>query len=217
MDDTVNTNLIVDESIRLQQIEENKQLSYDDEDYDNSADQQNSDYVDEESEETLSQKSTRQNKQAMEDEQNNFGYGNNLGANTDAERIGIHEVNQAGNIFTRKRETTHDRSSELITIPNSSIASLDLQAELKFEECCVTLLAQKKWEQLLYYTESHLSKKNTSQYRAFFYRGVANYKLTNYEEACEDFNHALNIIQDRESLYPTTEEYNRRTVDDVDP
>ena len=69
-----------------------------------------------------------------------------------------------------------------------------MQAELRFEECCVTLLAGKKWEQLQYYAESHLSKKGTSQYRAFFYRGVANYKLMNYEYARDDFNAALSII-----------------------
>jgi hypothetical protein len=38
------------------------------------------------------------------------------------------------------------------------------------------LLAAKKWEELEAASFAHLRKRNTSNYRAFYYKGVANYK-----------------------------------------
>jgi hypothetical protein len=47
-------------------------------------------------------------------------------------------------------------------------------------------------------TNAHLQKPNTVHYFAFFYRGVANYKLMQYEDARDDFTSALDIMLEKE-------------------
>jgi hypothetical protein len=56
------------------------------------------------------------------------------------------------------------------------------------------LLAAKKWEELEAASFAHLRKRNTSNYRAFYYKGVANYKQQNYDDAKDDFLSALGIM-----------------------
>ena len=80
-------------------------------------------------------------------------------------------------------------------------AEFDIDAEVRFEQCCLSLLTQNKWEQLLIFADAHLIKKGSSKQRAYFYRGVANYKLANFDDSLEDFNYALAIIKDRNDIY----------------
>ena len=74
-----------------------------------------------------------------------------------------------------------------------------MESELRFEKGCLNLLNSRKWSQLETFADAHLRKKNASHYRAYFYRGVACYKLQNYEDAKEDFTSALHIMIDEDS------------------
>lgn len=60
------------------------------------------------------------------------------------------------------------------------------------------LLTAKRWENLLQLANNHLHKPNTVHYFAFFYRGVANYKLMQFEDARYDFTQALDIMLEKE-------------------
>jgi hypothetical protein len=69
-----------------------------------------------------------------------------------------------------------------------------MDAEMNFEKGALSMLATKDWPQLLLLAENHMRKKHTSHYRAYFYRGVANYKMRNFEDAKYDFDTALCFV-----------------------
>lgn len=73
-----------------------------------------------------------------------------------------------------------------------------MDAEINFEKAALSMLAGKNWPQLALLAEGHMQKKNASHYRAYFYLGVADYKMFNYEDALYDFNAALGIMADRD-------------------
>ena len=69
-----------------------------------------------------------------------------------------------------------------------------MDAELNFEKGALAMLGQRDWSQLAALAEGHMRKKHTSHYRAYFYRGVANYKMCHYEDAKYDFDTALVFV-----------------------
>lgn len=134
----------------------------------------------------------------MENEQADFGYGDPTHEVYGEEPRLSHESmprQSVGNIFNKKREQnqeprqSHPPKQELRSQSKASSKDkkIDIQAELRFEEHSLQLLSAKRWEQLLQLTDNHLHKQNTVHYFAFFYRGVANYKLMQYEDARDDF------------------------------
>jgi hypothetical protein len=114
-------------------------------------------------------------------------------------------MQKSGNIFNKNRDSNKDMQQNLSFeakqkkerssyMSSKSSSEIDMEAEMRFEMVALNLLKGRKWGQLEAYADQHLRKKNASHYRAFFYRGVANYKLQNYEDARDDFTSALHIM-----------------------
>jgi len=69
---------------------------------------------------------------------------------------------------------------------------------MRFEQVCIRFLVREQWKELWEAAFKHLQRRNSSKYRALFYRGVANYKQNDFESARNDFQSALSIMSDQE-------------------
>mgnify|MGYP000968151965 CR=1 FL=1 len=68
-----------------------------------------------------------------------------------------------------------------------------LDEEIQFEKKCLSMLQAQNWQGLSILSKKHLQKNHTSGWQAFFYYGIAMYKLGEYVLAIAAFEKAERI------------------------
>lgn len=73
--------------------------------------------------------------------------------------------------------------------------------EVTFEKICLNMLNTQNWNGLAIVSKKHLEKKHTSGWKAFFYHGIAMYKMGNNVTAITAFENAGRIFEDDPQLH----------------
>ena len=71
-----------------------------------------------------------------------------------------------------------------------------MKEELTFEKICQNMLNSQNWNGLSIVSKKHLEKKHTSSWKAFFYHGIAMYKMGKNVTAITAFENAERVFED---------------------